>query len=247
MATQKTNNTHAHDFKGRELTAVAVTVAAIGSASLNTWGAFHIFPNPFVGWIIAGVILSCEAFAFLVPRHIVKDWDDRHYWKARGAAFMLMFAIAGCVFSGKHAFGVLFLEADQTHKVLDTRADAREAEAAAYHAGIVAGTYETNREGQPIAHSTAVARWERMQDRADDARLAEMKAKPPHQAIVYILLALFEMVKIGGLFFAATQKSERGLTRKQRQALKRREKLDIAKAEVEFERKLDNVVNFEAA
>lgn len=231
------------DFKGRELTALVVTTAAIGSATLNTWGAFHIFPTPAVGWIIAGVILSCEVFAFLVPRHIVKDWDDRHYWKARGTALMLVVAIAGCVFSGKHAFSVLFLEANQTHKVLDIRADAAEVEAASYHQRIIDGVYETTKDGAPIGHGTAVARWERMQTKADDARLAEMMAKPPHVAIVYILLALFEMVKIGGLFFAATQKDKPGLTRKQRKALKRRERLDIAKADAEFERKLDNVID----
>lgn len=235
------------ELQDRKLTAVVVTTAAIGSASLNTWGAFHIFPTPAVGWIIAAVILSCEVFAFLVPRHIVKDWDDRHYWKARGTAIMFAVAVAGCVFSGKHAFTVLFLEADQTHKVLDIRADAIEAEAEAYHANILAGDYELDRDGQPIGHSTAVARWERIQTRADDARLAEMMAKPPHVAIVYILLALFEMIKIGGLFFAAVQKPTKGLTRKQRKALKRREKLDLAKADAEFERKLDNVYDISDA
>jgi hypothetical protein len=235
------------DFKGRELTAIAIAVAAIGSASLNTWGAFHIFPNWLTGLVIAGVILACELIAFLSPRHIIRDHENRHYWKARGAAVILVFAIIGCIFSGKQAFHVLFLEADHTHQTLLVRADAREAEARAYHENVLAGNYEDG-----ISRSTAEARWERMQTIADTARLEEMKAKPPHEIMVYIMLALFEMVKIGGLFFVATAKKGQGLTMRQRKAKKNRERLEIAKADAKFESKLEalengNVVDFEAA
>lgn len=242
------------DFKGRELTATAVTVAAIGSASLNTWGGFHIFPNPLTGWIIAAVILACEAIAFLVPRHIVKDMDNRHYWKARGASVILVVAIVGCVISGKQAFSVLFLEAKHQHDTLVAKTANLQEIADDYKANIKAGIIEFNpRTDKPITLDAAWARWEAKQQKADDAKLEELKAAPPPEAIVYVLLALFEMVKIGGLYFLATVKSEKGLTKKQRKSLRDRKKLDEKKADQAFKAKLkaiedaDNVLDFDKA
>ena len=79
---------------------------------------------------------------------------------------------------------------------------------------------------------TARRRWDHKQDQADQKRLEMLKAKPPHQAIVVILLALFEMVKIGGLYALATP-STKGRTWSQRKGDKRRAEI----AHIEAERK----------
>ena len=232
------------DFEGRELTAAAIAVAALGSASLNVWGAFQIFPNVFTGTIFAIVISACEVIAALSLRHIMTDFANHRPWKARLGSLIFVMAVAGCVFSGKQAFHVLFLEANANHKALETRAQARQSEADAFHAQMLAGELS-------VTDSVAQARWERRQEQADVANLKKLKATPPHQFIVFILLALFEMVKIGGLYALATP-STKGRTPAQRKSDKRRAQIAEAKANAEYEARIaafeetDNVVQMSA-
>ena len=88
-----------------------------------------------------------------------------------------------------------------------------------------------------VTDSVAQARWERRQEQADEANLKKLKATPPHQAIVFILLALFEMVKIGGLYALATP-STKGRTPAQRKSDKRRAQIAEAKANAEYEARI---------
>ncbi|MEO0955700.1 MAG: hypothetical protein AAFY12_11955 [Pseudomonadota bacterium] len=224
-------NTFMSDFAGRRLTASAIFVAAVGSASLNVWGASQIFPNPATALIFAIVITACEVIAFLSLRHIVRDFGNFHYWKAALGTVIFVFSIAGCVISGKQAFHVLFLEANANHKALEIRYEARQNEADQYHADMLAGKISD------ISPQTAQARWERKQDAADDAHIAKLKAKPPHIAIVFVLLALFEMVKIGGLYSLASP-TEKGRSWAQRRADKRRAEINDAKAKAAHAEKL---------
>lgn len=233
--------TYLNDFQGRRVTATAIIVAAFGSASLNVWGAFQIFPSVLTGTIFAIVICACEVIAALSLRHIVTDHENNRFWKARLGALIFIMAVAGCVFSGKQAFHVLFLEADANHRALEIRADARQSEADVYHANMIAGLVD-------VSPSVAQARWEDKQERADEANLKKLKAQPPHQAIVVLLLALFETVKIGGLFALASP-STKGRTRAQLQSDKRRAKIAERKAQADYEARLaalddaDNVIS----
>jgi len=221
-------------FAGRQVTAGAIAVAAFGSASLNVYGAFHIFPNPVTGAIFGVVIAACEVIACLSLRHIMADWQNNRYWKASAAGLIFALAIAGCVISGKQAFHVLFLEADANHRALAVEADRLQQRADAYHAQMLAGVLTD------IPETTATARWESKQASANSARLAEMKAKPPHFAIVFVLLALFEAVKIGGLWSIATP-TEKGETWNQRKARKRAEQLARARADAKHAERLRSI------
>ena len=216
------------DFEGRRVTASAIIVAAFGSACLNVWGAYQIFPNPVVGFIIAAAMCASEAIAALALRHIVTDFNNHREWKALLGSVIFVIAVAGCVLSGKQAFHVLFLEADANHKALVVRATARQAEADAFHAHMLKSDQ---------AMTVTRPKWERLQAVSDEANLAVLKAKPPHQAIVFILLALFETVKIGGLFALATP-STKGRTRSQRRADKRKQEIADAKSQVAHEARL---------
>lgn len=216
------------DFEGRELTAVAIIVAALGSATLNVWGAFQIFPNPLTGGIFAVVISACEVIAAVSLRHIVADYQNNRFWKARLGALLFVMAVGGCVFSGKQAFHVLFLEANANHTALEVRSTARQAEADAYHAQMLLSD---------AALTVTRPKWARLQEQADAANLATLKSKPPHQAIVYLLLSLFEMVKIGGLFALATP-STKGRSKAQRKSDKRKQKIADAKSQREYEARI---------
>lgn len=214
------------DFTGRRVTATAIIVAILGSACLNIYGAAMIFPAWQTAAIFAIVIGANEVIAALTLRHIVRDMENRRPGKAALASIMLALAITGCVISGHKAFSTLFLEADAKHAALSIRADAAQKEADKYQAIFLADDTDMNR-----------ARWNARQDSADAARLAEMKSAPPPEAIIYVLLALFELVKIGGLYAIATP-STMGMTARQKEAKRRLEKIRDAKAQAEFEKKL---------
>lgn len=236
MSISTNSPTFLPDFAGRRLSVCVWALAALGSASLNVYGATQIFPALYASVCFGVVILACEVIAATSLRHIVTDRDNNRYWKARAASAILLLAIVGCVISGKTAFNVLFLEANANHQALTIRADARQAEADAYHAQMLAGQLD-------ISKDKAQARWETKQGYADTARLAQLKSRPPHEAIVFVLLALFEAVKIGGLWAVATP-STKGLTHRQRRALKRREAIAEAEAEAKHELALSNVTPF---
>jgi len=231
MSTHTDSTRFLPDFAGRQLTAIAIGVAALGSASLNVYGASQIFPNPVTAWIFGIVIAACEVIAALTLRHIMADAANRRYRKAAMASVMLVFAIAGCVISGKQAFHVLFLEANANHGALTIRSDRLQEQADAYHERILAG------ELTDITQDMAKARLERMQAQADEAHLAKLKSKPPHISVVFVLLALFEMVKIGGLWAIATP-TTKGQTWRQQRAQRRRDKLADAEAEAKFRKEL---------
>lgn len=226
MTHSKHSTTLLQDFSGRRMTAAAIIVAIVGSASLNIYGAAMIFPSLITAAIFAVVIGANEVIAALSLRHIVTDLENRRTGKAALASIMLALAITGCVISGHKAFSTLFLEADAKHEALSIRAEAAQKEADKYQAIFLADDTDMNR-----------SRWERRQEAADAAKLEEMKAKPPSEAVIYVLLALFELVKIGGLYAIATP-STMGLTARQKEARRRLEKIKDAKAQAEFERKL---------
>ena len=236
MSISTDSQSHTSTFSGRPITALAIGVAAFGSAALNIWGATHIFPNLFTAVIIGSVVGACEVIAALSLRHIMPDYSNNHYWKARIASVILVFAIAGCVISGKQAFHVLFLEANHAHTSLEKRADARQEEADVYKTRWFAGELD-------VSDDIARGRWERQQDTADAAILAQKKAKPPHEAIVFVLLALFEMVKIGGLWAIATEPNKAGMTWAQRRRAKITEAKKKAGQLAEL-RSYDNVETF---
>lgn len=225
---QQSTTPHAFlkDFTGRRVVALAIIVAIIGSAALNIYGAAMIFPSLITAVIFATVIGANEVIAALTLRHIVADRENNRPAKAALASLMLALAISGCVLSGHKAFSTLFLEADAKHKSLSIRAEAAQKEADKYLAAHI--DQETDR---------SRAQWEQRQAWADEARLAEMKSKPPAKAIIYVLLTLFELVKIGGLYAIATP-STKGLTEAQRKAQRRMEKIRAAKAQAKFERDL---------
>lgn len=214
ISTTTSQNSLLASFSERPVSAIAIGIAGLGSASLNTWGASQIFPNPFTAVIFGMVIAACEVIAFLTLRHIVADWGNHRYWKAASASIIMLFAVTGCILSGKQAFHVLSLEANANHASLVTRHAARKAEADTYHKQMLAGELD-------LEPRVAQARWETKQDRADEANIAALKAAPPSEMIVTILLALFEMVKIGGLWAIATA-TTKGQTIAQRRAAKRR-------------------------
>jgi hypothetical protein len=244
------NNTNStrflKDFEGRRTTACAIIVACAGSAALNIWGASQIFPSLVTSLIFAGVIGANEVIAALALRSIVKDYENNRYWKARLASIMLVLAVAGCVISGHRAFHTLFLEAEANHEAITVRAEAAQAEANAQHLIVLAAT-DAKQNGERM-------RWEAFQNRADDLKLQQLKAEPPHWAIVGVLLALFELVKIGGLYALATP-TTRGLTKRQRRAQDRLQKIRDAEAEAKFERDYaaalaredDNVIDIKRA
>jgi hypothetical protein len=242
MAHSTNSTTLLQDFSGRRITAAAIIVAIVGSACLNIYGAAMIFPAWQTAAIFAIVIGANEVIAALSLRHIVRDFENRRPGKAALASIMLALAITGCVISGHKAFHTLFLEADAKHASNAIRADAAQREADAQHADFLRERTDVNR-----------ARWQRLQAQADEARLVQMKSEPPPKAIIYVLLVLFELVKIGGLYAIATP-STLGLTGRQKQARRRLEKIKDARAQAEFEKKLaaaidaeDNVVPLRAS
>jgi hypothetical protein len=215
-----------NDFSGRRVTATAIIVAILGSACLNIYGATMIFPAWQTAAIFAIVIGANEVIAALTLRHIIRDIENRRPGKAALAGIMLALAITGCVISGHKAFSTLFLEADAKHVALSIRADAAQKEADKYQVIFLADDTDMNR-----------SRWNTRQESADAARLLEMKSKPPSEVIIYVLLALFELVKIGGLYAIATP-STMGLTARQKEARRRLEQIKDAKSQAEFEKKL---------
>ena len=227
------------DFEGRRVTACAIFVAALGSASLNVWGATQIFPQWQTATIFATVVSAGEAIAFLGLRSIMADHENHRYWKARLGALILILAIVGCVISGHRAFHTLSLEAQAKHDAISVRAERAQEAADAYHASRIAGTLE-------ISDSVANARWETKQAVADRLKVDQLKSKPIAPALVYVFLALFEIVKIGGLWALATP-STRGQTRAQRKATKRSAKINEARKQAEFERKLAAALSDEAS
>ena len=218
------------DFEGRRLTACAIFVAAFGSACLNVWGATQIFPQWQTATIFAVVVSAGEAIAFLSLRSIMADYENNRYWKARLGALIMVLAIAGCVISGHRAFHTLSLEAQANYKAIEVRATRAQEAADAYHVQRTTGQLG-------LLDSVAEARWETKQERADRLKVDQLKAKPVSPMLVYVFLALFEIVKIGGLWALATP-STRGQTVAQRRASKRSAKLREKKAQAEFERKL---------
>ncbi len=226
------------DFSGRRMTACAIIVAAFGSASLNIWGASQIFPNAITATIFGVVIGACEVIAALSLRHIVADFENNRYWKARLASVMLVLAVCGCVISGDRAFHTLFLEAEHNHKTLQVRAVAAQKQADKMLDAVLAANDDHARGG-------AQQKWEAYQSRADEAQLRVLKAKPPHVAIIYVLLTLFEMVKIGGLYALATA-TTKGWTHAQRKAHKRQQEIkqakDLAKFKIEMKEAEENNV-----
>jgi hypothetical protein len=226
MSNHTNSTTFLKDFAGRRVTAVAVFAASAGSAGLNVWGATQIFPNFWTALAFATVVSAGEVIAFLALRSIMADRENNHFWKSRLGMLILALAIAGCVISGHRAFHTLNLEASANYESLVIRADAAQKEADKYQAIFLAEDTDTNR-----------ARWERRQDTADAAKLAVLKAKPIPEALVYVFLALFEVVKIGGLYGLATP-TTKGLSKAQRKALARQQKIKDAKALAKFERDL---------
>ena len=217
------------DFEGRRTTASAIFVACAGSAALNIWGASQIFPSLVTSLIFAAVIGANEVIAALALRSIVKDFSNNRSGKASLASLMLALAVTGCVISGHRAFHTLFLEAEANYDAISVRADAAQAEADAQHLIVLAAT-DSKQNGERM-------KWESYQSRADELKLKKLKAEPPHWAIVGVLLALFELIKIGGLYALATP-TTRGLTKRQREAQKRLEQIRDAKAQAKFEREL---------
>ena len=226
MSTHTNSTRFLQDFQGRRLTAVAIFFAAAGSAALNIWGATQIFPGAVTAAIFATVVTAGEVVAFLALRSIMQDRENNRFWKARLGALILALAIAGCVISGHRAFHTLSLEASASHGSLVIRAEAAQKEADAKLAILLADDRDVNRQV-----------WEDRQDRADKAKLAVLKSEPLPATIVYVFLALFEIIKIGGLWALATP-STKGLTHAQRRAMHRQEKIREAKAQAAFERRL---------
>lgn len=240
MSDHTHSTTLLQDFSGRRVTAAAIIVAIVGSACLNIYGAAMIFPAWQTALIFAIVIGANEVIAALSLRHIVADVENRRTGKAALASIMLALAITGCVISGHKAFQTLFLEADAKYTSLSIRAEAAQKEADAFHAEYLKERTDVNR-----------SRWERRQDLADEGRLAKMKSEPPPKYIIFVLLALFELVKIGGLYALATP-STLGLSGRQKASRRRLEKIREARAQAEFEKKLaaaidadeDNILPF---
>lgn len=226
MSHSTNSTTFLQDFAGRRVTAAAVFTASAGSAGLNIWGATQIFPNFYTALAFATVVFAGEVIAFLALRHIMTDRANNHFWKSRLGALILALAIAGCVISGHRAFHTLGLEATANHEALVIRADAAQKEADKYLATFLADDTDMNR-----------ARWSTRQDNADKAKLAVLKAEPLPPSLTYVFLALFEVIKIGGLWALATP-TMLGLTKAQRRAQERQRKLKEAKSQAEFERKL---------
>ena len=240
MSHNKTPNAFLQDFSGRRFTAVAVIAACCASASLNIWGGTLMFPN-LITSIVFGVMIACGEFiAATALRHIVTDYENNRYWKARLSSLILALAITGCVISGHKAFSTLFLEADANYKALQARETTLIAVAKTYADAYAADDTDQNR-----------ARWDLRQKTADAASLEVLKAKPPSKTVIYVFLALFEITKIGGLYSLATP-STRGQTWAQRAAAKRQRKINEAKSQAEYERKLreaedpDNVIPLRA-
>lgn len=226
MSTIQNSTRFLNDFSGRRVTATAIFFAAVGSAGLNIWGATQIFPNPWTATAFATVVTAGEVIAFLALRHIMADRENNHFWKARLGMIILCLAIAGCLISGHRAFHTLSLEAAAKHESNQIRAEAAQKEADKYFAIFLEDDRDVNR-----------AAWSRRQDLADEAKLTVLKSEPVPKSLVYIFLALFETVKIGGLWALATP-TARGLTKAQRRAQKRQQKIKDAKALAKFERDL---------
>jgi succinate dehydrogenase hydrophobic anchor subunit len=226
MTHSKNSTTLLQDFAGRRVTATAIFFAAFGSAALNIWGATQIFPNPWTAAAFATVVTAGEVIAFLALRHIMADRANNHFWKSRLGALILALSIAACVISGHRAFHTLSLEAEANHGSLVIRAEAAQREADKYLEILLQDDKDVNRK-----------MWERRQDNADAAKLAVLKAEPLPAGLVYVFLALFEVVKIGGLWALATP-TTMGLTKAQRRAQERQRKIKEAKSQAEFERKL---------
>ncbi|MEL6258999.1 MAG: hypothetical protein AAFQ67_08085 [Pseudomonadota bacterium] len=167
--------------------------------------------------IFAIVIAAGEVIAALALRHIVADWENRRHAKATLSGVIMALAVTGCVISGHRAFETLFLEAEAKHDALVIRAEAAQTEADAMHLKLLAAD-----DGETKLR--ARSRWEYRQEQADEAKLAMLKAEPPSALLIYIFLALFETVKIGGLFSLATPTTQ-GLTLAQRRAKRRAAKL----------------------
>lgn len=217
------------DFKGREVSATAIMVAFIGSAALNTWGASMMFPNLITSTIFGTVIGCGEVIAALSLRHIVADFENHRYWKGRLGALIMSLAVAGCVISGHKAMSTLYLEADANHKSLETRTKVFQDNADKFSKIYIENDSDVN-----------FAQWQRRQKLADEAKLKELKAAPPPKPIIYVLLSLFELVKIGGLYAIATP-STRGLSWMQRKAYQRQAKIRDKQAKIAFKAKIAQI------
>ena len=226
MSNSTNSTTFLQDFSGRRFTAVAVIAACMASASLNIWGGTLMFPN-IITSVVFGVMIACGEFiAATALRHIVTDFENNRYWKARLSSLILVLAITGCVICGHKAFSTLFLEADANYKALEKRAETFQRVAAQYADIYAADDSDMN-----------FSRWESRQKIADEANLTKLKAKPPSKAVIYVMLALFEITKIGGLYALATP-STRGQTWGQRKATRRQTKLAEAKRLAKFKDEL---------
>lgn len=233
MSQSTTSTRFLNGFYGRRFTAVAIIAACAASAVLNIWGGTMMFPN-LVTSAVFGVMIACGEFiAATALRHIVADFENNRYWKARLGSLILALAITGCVISGHKAFSTLFLEAEANYEALQAREAALKNVALEYAATYAADDSDINR-----------ARWEQRQKNADAASLEVLKAKPPSTAVIYVMLALFEITKIGGLYSLATP-STRGQTHRQRNAAKRLQKIKDAEAEARFERELAAILEAE--
>lgn len=233
MHNSKTSHAFLQDFSGRRFTAVAVIAACAASASLNIWGGTLMFPT-LITSVVFGIMIACGEFiAATALRHIVTDFENHRYWKARLSSLILALAITGCVICGHKAFDTLFLEADANYKALQAR-EATLVKVAQNYADIYAADdSDQNR-----------ARWERRQNDADAASLEVLKAKPPSKAVIYVMLALFEITKIGGLYALATP-STKGQTWTQRAATKRQTKIAEAKRMAKFKKDLETAAEAE--
>ncbi len=229
------SNETPNQFAGREGVAVFLGIAGVGSAVFNVWGAYQITTDPVFAVVFAAIVTACEGIAFLSLRHIVRDWENRRYEKAKVASLALCLAIAGCFISGKRSFHMISVQAEaeyarlsQEHSTLEKVA--KDAEAAY------------------LAERTAwnATTWKNSLRSSTDKKVEMERAKPMSVAVMWLFLALFEVLKIGGLWAIATP-TTKGLTRHQRRAAERTAKLKEAKADAEFRRKLAELDDVEEA
>jgi hypothetical protein len=207
-------------FEGREGTFALVLVIGVASSSQNVYGAAHLFSGLIPTIIACVAIAGAEGVAIASLRHIVTDWQNYHRVKAIGGAIALTLCVCGCVISGHKAFATLSITAHHEYKNLQADAERLKAEADKYTAAALATTVETEADMYR-------ARAQRWQTQAQNKQLEVLKAKPLPQELYYVLLALFEFLKIGGAYLLATP-TTKAWSPAQRKAHNRKRKLEEA-------------------
>lgn len=217
-------------IEGRPLTAALVIGAGAASAAFNVWGAFQIYSGH-PAWIFAFCIMCMEGIAIVALTHIITDWDNNNYFKAGVGSVLFAGIVLACAMSGKEAFNNLNIDVRETNASELARAARLQVIADEHFAAVKV------LQGDAKARESGYG--ERLQTKVDKIKRDVEKKRPPAAWVVFLFLAIFELVKSAGRFALAVESKQKWNWRQRRtQKLKDKVKLATAKQEARDHLKL---------